>query len=101
VPLESLDAGPGAPSTRWADLGPLFESTTSAVSAGIWEMEPGIAFDTESEEVFVVLSGEARIAFLDSGEDLLIRQGDLVRLSAGSRTRWTVTRTVRKLYLTP
>lgn len=105
APLEEMDAGDGAPPTRWAELGPLFAASDDAasvvVSAGIWEMEPGVAVDTEVEEVFVVLSGDGVIAFLDSGEEITIGPGDLVRLAEGARTRWTVTRTLRKLYLAP
>jgi uncharacterized cupin superfamily protein len=99
--LTPLDAGDGAPPTRWAELGPLFGGGGAAVTAGVWEMEPGVAVDTEAEEAFVVLSGAGTIAFLDTGAELAIGPGDLVRLAAGSRTRWTVTRTLRKLYLAP
>jgi len=101
VALDPMDAGDGAPLTRWIELGPLVDGTVSVVSMGIWEMEPGVAFDTEADEVFVVLSGDGVIAFLDTGEELAIGAGDLVRLAAGSHTRWTVTRTLRKLYLAP
>lgn len=65
---------------------------------GIWEMTPGAATDTESEEVFVVLSGKARIDFLDTGHSLDVAAGDVVRLRAGQRTAWTVTQKLRKVY---
>lgn len=37
----------------------------------------------------------------DSGEVVDLAPGDVVRLHAGERTRWTVTETLRKIYLTP
>lgn len=101
VRLAPLDAGEGAPPTRWAELGPAVEGDGEGVSLGVWEMEPGVAFDTEADEVFVVLSGDGTIAFLDTGEEITIGAGDLVRLAEGSRTRWTVARTLRKLYMAP
>ena len=102
VPLQPMDAGEGAPPTAWTELGPLFHGGRDASpSFGVWEMQPGVASDTEEDEVFVVLSGEATIAFLDSGRELEIGPGDFVRLAAGSRTRWTVARTLRKLYVAP
>lgn len=101
IVLQPLDAGEGAPPTRWAEIGPLFPGSGASPTFGVWEMEPGVAIDTEEDEVFVVLAGEATIAFLDTGVDLAIRAGDLVRLAAGSRTRWTVSETLRKLYIAP
>ncbi|RUR03441.1 cupin domain-containing protein [Labedella endophytica] len=99
VDLHPMDAGEGAPLTRWTELGPLFGE--AAQSFGVWEMEPGVALDTEVDEVFVVISGACTIEFLDSGEEIDVSAGDLVRLAEGSRTRWTVTTTLRKLYLAP
>lgn len=70
---------------------------------GVWEMTPGVATDVEAEEVFVVLSGSARIDF--QGEDgevthaLDVGPGDLVRLREGQHTVWTVHETLRKVYV--
>lgn len=96
VALEEIDAGPGAPATGLRELGRF-----GGVELGVWEMAPGVAFDTEAQEVFVVLGGRGTIEFLDSGVSLPIAPGDMVRLAAGSRTRWTITETLRKLYLAP
>jgi uncharacterized cupin superfamily protein len=94
--LDPVDAGEDAPTTGLRELG-----TLAGVGVGVWEMAEGVAFDVEADELFVVLSGAGAIDFLDSGERLEIGPGDLVRLAAGSRTRWTVSRTIRKLYLAP
>jgi uncharacterized cupin superfamily protein len=67
--------------------------------AGVWEMTPGVMSDVESDEVFVVLSGSATVEFDDEGETLHIEAGDVVRLAAGARTVWSVTETLRKVYL--
>jgi uncharacterized cupin superfamily protein len=69
------------------------------LEVGVWEMTPGVMSDVESDEVFVVLSGSATVEFADEGETLHIGAGDVVQLAAGARTVWSVTETLRKVYL--
>ncbi|MGO2112599.1 MAG: cupin domain-containing protein, partial [Pseudoclavibacter sp.] len=65
-----------------------------------WEMTPGTATDTEADEVFVVLAGRARIEFLDPPLPAIdVGPGSLVRLAEGMSTRWTVTETLRKVFI--
>ncbi|MCV7356923.1 cupin domain-containing protein [Mycolicibacterium fluoranthenivorans] len=66
---------------------------------GIWEMTPGVMTDVEADEVFVVLSGAATVEFADGTAPLALGPGDVVRLAAGAETVWTVTETLRKVYL--
>lgn len=70
------------------------------VEVGVWEMTPGVATDVEVDEVFVVLAGSATIEFGDGSPTLQVGPGDVVRLAAGAETTWTVTETLRKIYLT-
>ena len=67
---------------------------------GVWEMTPGVVNDVEADEVFVVLAGAATVEFADGSDTLRLGPGDVVRLSAGAKTVWTVTETLRKVYLT-
>lgn len=84
------------------------EPTTAAVAldafagleVGVWEMTPGVMTDVEADEVFVVLSGAATVEFADGSADLILRPGDVVHLAGGAHTVWTVTETLRKVYLT-
>jgi len=69
------------------------------LDVGVWEMTPGVMSDVESDEVFVVLSGSATVEFAGEDETLRIQAGDVVRLVAGARTVWSVTETLRKVYL--
>lgn len=85
----------GKPRTGVASLG-----SFGGLEVGVWEMTPGTMRDVESEEVFVVLSGSARVEFDDGTAPLSLGAGDVVRLAAGARTVWTVTETLRKVYLT-
>jgi uncharacterized cupin superfamily protein len=95
TPLPASDVIDGAPTTA---VHPLALLGTAEV--GIWEMTPGTASDIETDEVFVVLSGRARIAFDDPAlPDLDIAPGSVVRLAEGQRTVWTVTETLRKIYI--
>lgn len=70
------------------------------LEVGIWEMTPGVMNDVEVEELFIVLSGSATIEFADASPALTVGAGDVVRLAAGAETTWTVTETLRKIYLT-
>jgi uncharacterized cupin superfamily protein len=75
-------------------------SSYHGVEVGVWEMTPGTATDTEADEVFVVLSGHGRIQFTNrSLAPIDLAPGSVVRLEAGMRTVWTVTETLRKLYI--
>jgi uncharacterized protein len=65
---------------------------------GLWEMTEGTARDTEVDEVFVVVSGRGTVTFED-GERLDLAPGTAVRLRAGERTEWTVTETLRKVWV--
>ena len=95
APLPASAVLAGAPTTATAVL-----DDTGDREIGIWEMTPGTATDTEADELFVVLSGRATIAFEDpSLPDLEIGPGSVVRLAEGMRTTWTVTETLRKVYI--
>lgn len=94
-PLPADEVVAGAPTAAVHELVRL-----GGVGVGIWEMTPGIATDTESDEVFVVLSGRATIAFSSAAlPDLEVGPGAVVHLTEGMRTTWTVTETLRKVYL--
>lgn len=93
VPAEQSVAGdPGTAATTLTEFGGL--------DVGVWEMSAGTMTDTEADEIFVVLSGAATVEFADGSPDLELRAGDVGRLAAGAQTTWTVTETLRKIYLT-
>ncbi|HXH36456.1 MAG TPA: cupin domain-containing protein [Plantibacter sp.] len=97
IPLEPVapaDVVSGAP-----EAGAQSITELGGTEIGIWEITPGVVTDTEVEEVFVVLSGTATVEFLDTGAVLALVPGSLARLPEGARTRWTVTSTLRKVYL--
>ncbi len=85
----------GDPHTGVAALGRF-----GGLEVGVWEMTPGVVRDVESDEVFVVLSGAATVEFDDGTPALTLAPGDVVRLAEGAHTVWTVTKTLRKVYLT-
>lgn len=68
---------------------------------GLWQLSPSTSTDVESDELFVVLSGEATVQFADGTPPLHLRAGVLARLATGTRTTWTVRAALRKLYLQP
>lgn len=93
VPADQSVAGD--PSTGVATLTEL-----GGLQIGVWEMTVGTMTDVEAEEVFVVLSGAATVEFADGTPALQLGAGDVCRLAAGAQTTWTVTETLRKIYLT-
>lgn len=99
-PVADSAIASGTPSTALHELG-----TFHGVELGVWEMSEGGMFDTEADEVFLVLSGAATVEFLSAdGAVTSTRQltaHSMMRFDAGTRTRWTVTEALRKVYLTP
>ncbi|QIK62950.1 cupin domain-containing protein [Leucobacter viscericola] len=97
VPLESVapeETVSGSPRQGFVELGAIGSCET-----GIWELRSGTVVDTEVDEIFVVLSGGASIEFLDEDRSVEVGPGDVMRLVAGSRTRWTVEDHIRKVYI--
>ena len=94
-PVSACQSLSGTPSTGVAELGRF-----AGLDVGIWEMTPGVMSDVEADEVFVVVSGTATVDFDDGTPPLTLGPGDVVRLADGARTVWTVTETLRKVYLT-
>lgn len=79
--------------------------TIGGADFGVWEMSTGTMYDVEAEEIFVITAGRgtAVIApFGDAAEQSVeLFPGSLMRLSEGMQTTWTVTETLRKVYVTP
>lgn len=104
VELEAVDPADtvsGNPVQGIADLGGI-----GGAELGIWELRGGTVTDTEVDELFIVLSGSASIELLDvpgepdaAGRVVEVAAGDVMRLVAGTRTRWTVDDHIRKVYV--
>ncbi len=92
VPVEQVVTG--APATGTTAFG-----TFGGHEVGVWEMTPGAMSDVEADELFVVIAGRATVEFVETGTWMLLGPGDVVQLRAGARTVWTVTETLRKVYL--
>ena len=90
-----LDVLAGSPTAAVTSL-----TDVAGTEVGVWEMTPGTVADVEADEVFVALSGRA-VLTVDDGEPLDLGPGSVVRLHAGEATTWTVTETLRKVYVTP
>ena len=94
-PVPAEQSVRGGPTTAEHAIGEF-----GGLEVGVWEMTPGVMTDVEADEVFVVLAGAATVEFADGSDTLHLGPGDVVRLSAGAQTVWTVTETLRKVYLT-
>jgi uncharacterized cupin superfamily protein len=91
---EQLVAGDPQVSGRILDT-----SEDGRVERGVWQHTAGVSRDTESDELFVVLSGRATIE-VEGGPTLELRRGTVGLLHAGDRTVWTVHEDLRKIYQT-
>lgn len=98
VPLEPLPVEQvlaGSPSA-----GVLVLDERDGREIGVWEMTPGTAIDTEVDEVFVVIVGDATVSFESPALPAIeLAPGSVVRLTAGMRTTWVVRETLRKVYV--
>jgi uncharacterized protein len=74
-------------------------SADGKVERGVWQHTAGVSRDTESDEIFVVLTGRATIE-VEDGPTLEVGPGDLGLLHAGDRTTWTVHEDLRKIFQT-
>ena len=94
VPADQVVSG--APATRFTEL-----DEASGRPIGVWEHSAGVSTDVEADEVFVVLAGDATLAFDGPALPAVeLRPGSIVRLETGTRTTWTVRETLRKVYIT-
>lgn len=77
--------------------------TIAECEYGVWEMTAGVMYDTEAEELFVVVDGTATIEFLEpTRAPIEVSPGSVVTLAAGTKTRWTVhSERLRKVYVAP
>lgn len=105
-PARTVDGAPMVGSTALATIGGELAGGRESgvgvdgIEVGVWECSPGVSTDTEVDEVFVVISGRARIDFVSTElPSIDVGPGDLVRLEAGMQTVWTVTEMLRKVYV--
>lgn len=102
VPADQVVAG--TPSTGSVALGTFGGGESGGREYGVWEMTPGAMRDIEVDELFVVVAGEATVVFEGDavegdGRVIHLTAGSVGRLEEGDRTVWTVTETLRKVYL--
>ena len=93
-PVEADQVVDGTPTT-----GSTTVTTFGELEVGVWEMTVGAMRDVESDEVFVVIAGRATVTFDADDRVMNLSPGSVARLAAGEHTVWTVTETIRKVYL--
>ena len=93
LPLDPTTVVSGDPEVRHLGV-----YDDDSLTIGIWQHGIGLSTDVEADEVFVVLSGRATIE-IEGGPTLDVGPGDIGSYPAGSRSRWTVHETLRKVYV--
>lgn len=97
IPLEKVsleDVLDGEPSAGAVVLGEF-----AGREYGVWEMTPGSVSDVENDEFFVVVAGAGSVEFLDDEVVVQLVPGSVLTLTAGARTIWSVTQTLRKVWM--
>ncbi|MGE2832547.1 cupin domain-containing protein [Mycobacterium sp. SMC-4] len=95
--LVDYDSGNGIPTVK---VGIQDIETVNSTTVGVWEVHPGVLVGTpDTEEVFIVLSGDATITSEGDAEPIVVGPGSIVRLVVGQETRWDVRETVRKFWV--
>ena len=92
VPTEQVQEG--NPTSSAVTLGEF-----AGREVGVWEITPGTVTDVEADELFIVLSGAATVRFVDEDRFEHLAPGTVLQLKEGQRTVWTVTETLRKVYI--
>ena len=102
--LETLDYEPvdpdlvleGQPTTGYKELG-----VWKGLEMGVWEMTPGSMRDSEVEEIFIVIAGEATLTRTIDGQEVAVElsPGVVCHLEEGELNRWDVRVALRKIYL--
>ncbi len=90
----------GVATVGTAKLGTIGTAETGLTEIGVWEISPSVSRDIEEDEFFVVLSGAAEVTFEDGSPAMTLGPGSVGRFSTGTATTWTVTETLRKIYIT-
>lgn len=98
VRLAPVPLAPGQIVSGSPEVGIAVLQADERCERGIWEITPGVVTDVEADEMFVVLTGQATVELLDSGQVLELAPGVLGIFTAGTPTRWTVRATLRKAY---
>lgn len=75
----------------------LTESEGGTEVAGFWMCTPGSFTDTEQEESFVVIRGQAEVEMAD-GTRIALGPGDTHSFRAGEKTIWKITQPLVKSY---
>lgn len=94
-PVVPADVVAGEPSSAATGLG-----VVGTTEVGLWEITEGTVRDVETDEIFVVLSGEGSVTFED-GSVLDLAPGTVARLHEGERTEWEIRSPLRKVYVAP
>jgi hypothetical protein len=68
------------------------------MAVGVWDHTVGKSTHTEEDEVFIIVSGTV-IVTEDGEEPIAFGPGDIGILRSGARTTWSVTETLRKVWI--
>jgi uncharacterized cupin superfamily protein len=94
VPVEQVISG--QPETGSVELG-----VWSGKEVGVWEMTPGVMSDVEADEVCIILSGMGTVQRTIGAGTIHqeLKPGVVLELRQGEETIWSVSESVRKVYL--
>lgn len=99
VPLEHSPLDPAKSVSGDVTTAVSAQATEGDMEVGVWEHSVGTSTDVEVEEVFVVLEGEGTVTD-DDGGTIDLAPGVVGLLPMGAKTTWTITKPLRKVWIT-
>ena len=76
------------------------QSRDKRVTSGMWSIDPcTMEFTFPWDEFIYILEGEAVVDDLETGRSIDIKPGYTAHFELGSKTRWKVTKKIRKYYV--
>ena len=72
----------------------------ATLHVGLWRSEPqSFPYPFTADETIHALDGDLVIDLVDSGEQVVLKPGDIASFTKGTKSTWTVTEPFRKLFV--
>ena len=72
----------------------------ATLNVGLWRSEPqSFPYPFAADETIHALEGELVVDLVESGEQVVLRPGDIASFTKGTKSTWTVTRPFKKFFV--
>ncbi|MEJ2865600.1 cupin domain-containing protein [Actinomycetospora flava] len=72
----------------------------ATLNVGLWRSEPqSFPYPFTADETIHALEGELVVDLVESGEQVVLRRGDIASFTKGTKSTWTVTEPFKKFFV--